>query len=133
MLDELAPLHALIDPAYPDNQKQIAESLFSQLVQDHQVPDVAMPPERVTELAFLALRQSDRLSNDFGGEALYIGKGVAYRASKRDREMYALYQNGVTVKALAHKFGLTVVWVRQICNALTAIEREQRQGKLELV
>lgn len=137
MLDELAPLHAQIDPAYPDNLRQIAEVLFAQLVVDAPVflaqnPGEALPPQRLNELAFLALRLSDRVSHEMGGEAIYIGKGVAYRATLRDREMYALYQNGATVKALAHQFGVSVNWVRRVCNAMTAVEREQRQGKLEL-
>lgn len=132
MADELAPLHAQIDANYPENLKQIAEVLYGQLVRHAQVPDEGMPAARREELAFLALRLSDCLSDEFGGEALYIGKGLAYRASLRDREMYAQYQNGATVKALARKYSLTEVWVRKVCNALTAIERAERQGRLEL-
>lgn len=133
MLDELAPLHQQMDAAYPENLKQIASVLYAQLVEDAQVPDVAMPEARKSELAFAALRLSNRLSAEVGGEALYIAKSVSYLASLRDREMYKLYQGGATVQHLAKKYSLSVMRVRQICNDLTAIERAERQGKLELV
>ena len=130
----LAPLHALLADAYPDTLRTFAETLYTQLVEDDpRAPGVPTAPERLGALALLALRQAERLSADVGGIAWYIPKGISYRASRRDLQMYEAYKAGKTLRALAQEHGLTVERLRQICAALLAQERAERQGKLELV
>jgi Mor family transcriptional regulator len=130
----LAPLHARLDEAYPETLRQFAEVLYAQLVEDDPRP-AGQPtaPERLDALALLALRQAGRLSADMGGISWYMPKGIYYHASRRDQQMYEAYKGGKTYRALAQEYSLTVERIRQICAALLAQERAQRQGKLELV
>ncbi|MEO8121679.1 MAG: hypothetical protein ABI606_20440, partial [Rhodoferax sp.] len=58
-LSQLTALHALLDADYPANLRTVAEWLFVQLVEDDNQPST---PERQSELALLALRQTERLS-----------------------------------------------------------------------
>jgi Mor family transcriptional regulator len=117
----LAPVHALLDPAYPDNLRMVAELLYVQLVED----------EGIADMALLALRQTERLCAELGGMNFYMNKGLRYRASLRDREMFARF-NGRNYDELARAYGLTPMRVRQIIAAMLAEETARRQGKLDL-
>ena len=123
----LAPLHALLDPAYPPNLRGIAEILFAQITEDS-----ARPGEPPITPALLALRLTERLSSELGGQHLYIGKGVSFHATLRDREMYARYTGNNTAE-LARRYSISQMRVRQIVGAMTADETARRQGRLELV
>ncbi|MCM2340430.1 Mor transcription activator family protein [Rhodoferax sp.] len=127
----LTPLHALLDPAYPENLRMVAEWLFVQLAED-ETTDTPMAPARLAALALLALRQTERLSAEIGGMNFYLNKGVRYRASLRDRDMFARF-NGRNYDELARAYGLTPMRVRQIIGAMMADELGRRQGKLDLV
>lgn len=129
--DQFAPLHALVDQAYPDNLRMVAEWLFVQLVEDVPVAELPVSETRLSELALLALRQTERLSAELGGMNFYLNKGVRYRASLRDREMFEKF-NGRNYDELAHDYGLTQMRVRQIISAMMADEIGRRQGKLDL-
>lgn len=129
--NQQAPLHALLDPAYPENLRMVAEWLFVQLVEDEEIVEIPMNEARLTALALLALRQTERLSAEIGGMNFYLNKGVRYRASLRDREMFAKF-NGRNYDELARAYGLTPMRVRQIIGAMLADEVSRRQGKLDL-
>lgn len=127
-LKQLLPLHALLDSAYPDTLRTIAEWLFVQSVED----DEAEPtPERLTRLAFLALRQTERLSREEGGRNFYLGRGMRYRESVRDRKMYEQF-NGRNYDELARIYYLTPARVRQIMDAMHADDLGRRQGRLDI-
>ena len=130
--EDLAALHALLDPAYPDNLRTIAEWLFVQLVEDWDLLGVKLDAERQTNLALVALRQTERLSTEEGGNALYLNKGVSYRASLRDRDMFERF-NGNNYEQLAKQHRISTMRVRQIMGAMLASEKARRQGKLDLV
>lgn len=130
--EELAPLHALLDPAYPDNLRTIAEWMFLQLVEDADMLELPASPERLGRVALVALRQAERLSTEEGGNALYLNKGISYRATVRDREMYARF-TGHNYDELARAYRISTMRVRQILGAMVLIERASRQGKLDLV
>jgi Mor family transcriptional regulator len=117
----LAPLHALLDPAYPDNLRMVAEWLYVQLVEDDGLVDPAL----------LALRQTERLSTELGGMNIYMNKGLRYRASLRDRQMFELF-NGRNYDELARSNHLSPMRVRQIIGAMMADETARRQGRLDL-
>ncbi len=131
-LAQLAPLHALLDPAYPENLRMVAEWLFIQLVEDEEIVEIPMSAERLTALALLALRQTERLSAEIGGMNFYLNKGVRYRASLRDREMFERF-NGQNYDELARTHSLTPMRVRQIIGSMMADEVARRQGRLDLV
>lgn len=130
MLDiaQLAPLHQQLDAGYPENLRTVAEWLFVQLVEDE---EVAPTPERLHKLATLALRQTERLSAEEGGRNFYLGKGLRYRASLRDREMYERF-NGRNYIDLAREYHLTPTRVRQIMDAMHQDDISRRQGRLIL-
>ncbi|RKR66300.1 Mor family transcriptional regulator [Acidovorax sp. 94] len=130
MLDaaQLAPLHQQLDAGYPENLRTVAEWLFVQLVEDE---EVAPTPERQHKLATLALRQTERLSAEEGGRNFYLGKGLRYRASLRDREMYERF-NGRNYNELAREYHLTPTRVRQIMDAMHQDDISRRQGRLIL-
>jgi len=127
----LAILHAQLDDAYPDNLRMVAEWLYVQLVEDDQVADTPMEPARLQALALLALRQTERLSAELGGMNFYLAKGMRYRASVRDREMFGRF-TGRNYDELARAYSLTPMRVRQIIAAMMAEEIARRQGKLDL-
>lgn len=124
----LEPLHALLDAAYPENLQLIAEWLYVQAAEDE---EPAPTPQRLEQLALLALRQTERISTELGGAALYLNKGVRYRATLRDREMFDRF-TGHNYDELARHYGLTSTRVRQILKAMLLDERARRQGRLDL-
>lgn len=127
-LKQLQPLHALLDSAYPESLRTIAEWLFVQLVEDEETePDA----ERLARLAFLALRQTERLSREAGGCNVYLSRGMRYRESVRDRKMYAQF-NGRNYVELAKAYYLTPTRVRQIMDAMHGDDLARRQGRLDI-
>lgn len=126
-LEDLAELHRLLDPDYPDNLRTIAEWLFVQAVEDEEpAPDAA----RKGQLALLALRQTERLSAEEGGRNVYLGKAICYRATVRDREMYAKWIAGASYDELARERGITPMRVRQIMAEMKKDDLARRQGRL---
>lgn len=130
-MGELAPLHAQMDPAYPQALREIAEVLYVQLVEDEPAAQSPAGPERLAQLAFQALRLTERLSAEFAGHTRYFSKGVSYRASVRDRQMYAQF-NGRNYDELARTHHISPMRVRQIMGAMLADDLALRQGQLAL-
>lgn len=130
-LELLAPLHAQIDPAYPENLRMVAEWLYVQLVEDLQSPELPLAPPWLERLALLALRQTERLCAEMGGVNFYLNKAVSYRATLRDRQLYERF-NGRNLEELARHYRLTPTRVRQILRAMREADIARRQGRLDL-
>jgi Mor family transcriptional regulator len=127
-LRQLQPLHALLDSAYPEALRTIAEWLFIQLVEDEEAESA---PERLGQLAVTALRQTERLSREEGGRNFYLGRGMRYRETVRDRKMYEQF-NGRNYDELARSYYLTPTRVRQIVDLMHADDLARRQGRLDI-
>lgn len=127
--EDLAALHRLLDPDYPDGLRTIAEWLYIQAVEDE---EPAPNAERKGQLALLALRQTERLSVEEGGVHIYLNKGISYRATVRDRDMYAQYLAGKSYDELAKLHHVSPMRIRQIVGAMLLLDRASRQGKLDL-
>lgn len=126
---DLAPLEALFSPSYPQALRDLATSLFMELLE--RAAQQPHHPGRAQRLAGLAIALADRLSTDFGGNNMYIHKAVVHRLTQRNRAMYALYDNKRwTYKTLGQKYGLTEVQVRNIIQACLEEEVSRRQGRL---
>jgi len=123
---DLAPLEAVMDPAYPDRLREIAEHLFLQLLEEE---DAAPDPARAHQMAQIALRQTERLSINLGGGNFYMHKGVSFRLTPRNREMCARF-TGNNYDALALAYGLSDMRVRQIVNAWQVERFMHRQETL---
>ena len=127
-LKQLQPLHALLDSAYPEALRTIVEWLFIQLVEDE---ETAPTIERQGQLALTALRQTERLSREEGGRNFYLGRGIRYRETVRDRKMYKQF-NGRNYDELARAYYLTPTRVRQIVDLMHADDLARRQGQLDI-
>ena len=126
---DLAPLEALFAASYPQALRDMATSMFMELLERsvHLTPH----PGRAHRLARLALALANRLSRDFGGSNDYIHKAVSHHLTQRNREMYLLHDNKRwTYQTLGRKYGLTDVQVRNIIQACIEEEIERRQGRL---
>jgi len=131
---DLAPLHAVLDVAYPERLREIAEQLFLQLMADdaqHEQHAEPITAGRAQSLALTALRQVDRLCAALGGGGFYLPKGIGFRLSVRDREMCAKF-NGRNLHQLAIDYRLSDMRVRQIVDAWQLERFTQRQTSLPL-
>lgn len=127
---DLAPLAAVLDPAYPERLREMAECLYLQLLEEDNLLVVEEDgTERRHQLALVALRQTDRLSQDLGGGNFYMHKATSYRLTQRDREMCQRF-NGRNYSALAREYELSEMRVRQIVDAWQKEEFARRQGGL---
>lgn len=126
---DLAPLEALFAPTYPQTLRDLATSIFMELLE--RSAHLPLHPGHATRLAQLALALVNRLSRDFGGNGLYIHKAVTHHLTQRNWEMYALYDNKRwTYQTLGIKYGLSEVQVRNIITACIEEETKARQGRL---
>ena len=124
--EDLAPLEAVMDEAYPARLREVAEHLFLQLVdEEEQAPD----PARAQQLAEIAMRQTERLSLELGGGNFYMHKGVSFRLTPRNREMCAKF-TGNNYDVLALQYNLSDMRVRQIIGEWQLEQFTRRQGTL---
>lgn len=120
-VDDLAPLLAIIDPAYPENLARIAECLF--LVLRDRLPGDAADHAR------LALDQAELVRAELGGSQLYLAKGQGFDLGLRDRQILAKF-NGRNHRQLAHEHGVTERYIYDIVARRHREDFERRQGKL---
>lgn len=126
---DLMPLEALFEASYPQALRDLASSIFMELLE--RSAHLPLHPARAHRLAQLAMALTGRLSRDFGGNNLYIHKAVLHQLTQRNREMYALHDNKRwTYKTLGQKYGLTETQVRNIIQACIEEEMARRQGRL---
>lgn len=126
---DLKPLETLFAPAYPQTLRDLATSMYLELME--RAAGLPVHPGRAPRLAQLAMALTNRISRDFGGNGLYIHKAVSFHLTQRNWEMFALYDNQRwTYKTLGLKYGLSEVQVRNIVQACLDEEVARRQGKL---
>lgn len=121
---DLAPLTALLDPSYPERLREIAEALYTVMIQDEKLQKLGRP-----HLAELAMEQTEYLSQTFGGANFYWHKGTGHRLNQRDREMCARF-NGHNYLELARDYHRSEMRVRQIVDSWQRAEFARRQGGL---
>lgn len=110
--------------AYPEVLQTIAVELCVQLSAHALLK--ALTEEDVARIAFKA---TEALRSTHGGMSIYIGKGVCYESSLRDREVYELF-NGSNYDDLARRYKLTPMRIRQIIQVCREEDRRRRQGNL---
>ena len=69
------------------------------------------------------------MATTWGGQSVYIPKGVSISISKRHLEIYADF-NGNNHAELSKKFGFSMPWIYRIVRLMRAEELARRQGKL---
>lgn len=118
---DLAPLDALIDPAYPEVWREVAVCLFVRLIRAGQLaPEAAAP---------LALDLAEGLRTEIGGSQPYLPKGAHYEITQRDREIYAKFR-GTNHHALAREYNLTPRQIYSIVERVGNAEFARRQAVL---
>ncbi len=122
--EDLAPITALLHPAYPERLREMAEILYLQLIDEALIESHG--EEAKLRLAEVALAQTNRLSNTIGGRGFYMHKGTSFRLSPRNEQMCREFRGDYTV--LARKYKLTDQQVRNIIDNWQEQEFAKRQG-----
>jgi Mor family transcriptional regulator len=73
----------------------------------------------------IGLAAADLVRQSYGGEQLYVPKGLALIIGPRDREIYGKF-NGANCFALSKEYGVTE---RQIYNIIARIRAEEFRSK----
>ncbi len=125
--NDVEPLNRQLDVGYPERLREIATSLYAELLERVELVDALGRPA----LADLAIAQTERLSADFGGHTMYMHKGVSYRLTPRNQQMCAEFR-GDNYAELADRYELTEMRVRQIVDSWRREQFLARQGSLDL-
>lgn len=123
---DLAPLEVLFDATYPPTLRDLATSLFMQLLETFAA--LAPDPLRGAALARLALEQADRISIDHGGCNLYIPMATSFKLTPRNIKMCQEFRGDY--KALARKYKMSEQQVRNIVDSWQRDQFLKRQGRL---
>ena len=72
------------------------------------------------------------ISQEYAGRNLYIPLSTLFKASQRDRSIWAEYSaaGGRNLDDLVQKHGLSHVHIRRICKRMRELERQERQQQL---
>lgn len=79
--------------------------------------------------AEIAIGTTDSVGREFGGSQIYVPRGVSYRLSQRDAEIFRKFK-GDNYAQLAREYQLTEVRVRSIIKDCLEFERLVKQGNL---
>lgn len=79
----------------------------------------------------VARELADLISEDWGGQQLYIPKGISIKAAERGLEMYRRW-DGTThhLAELAKEYGYSIQWAYRVIKAARKEEIAKRQGDL---
>ena len=106
--------------AYPELLADLADQTALQLVErgiDRQI---------AVDIGFAV---AERIREHWGGQPIYLPKGVQYEFDKRDIEVFERF-NGRNHSALAREYNLTVMRIYQIVKRVRAEMVKQRQSAL---
>lgn len=125
--EQLAPLEALMAPAWSDTWRDLATSHYITLLSAPDA-DAATP----ASLATLAVALTMGLAQDLGGTQPYIPVGADMMSSARTRRVIELLSSGLPYKDVADACGITASRVRNIERAWRREQMALRQGELQL-
>jgi len=130
---EAQVLEATLPAGLTEQMREVALCLFEALALQDGRAGSKHPCDdwraALVQLAQQALAQLQHLAAQLGGSAIYLAKGVAVHLSARDRAMCAEFR-GNNYFALARKYDLTEMRVRQIVGAWQQERYLARQGQL---
>ncbi len=124
---QVAPLEALMTPAWSDTWRELATSQYLTLLSAPGSGAVA-----VESLAQLAVALTMGLAQDLGGTQPYIPVGADVMSSTRTRRVIELLNQGVPYKEVADATGITTSRVRNIERAWRQEQMAARQSVLPL-
>ena len=114
----MRPEHMMSFPEeYPELLEQIGQVIYNRLV-NHD-----MASGQATSLTF---EITEAIRTEIGGVQQYIPRGLSYELSQRDQKIWNEF-NGSNYQALAHKYNLTEMQVRNIVKRARQREMAARQ------
>jgi len=105
---------------YPEVLTDLADQIALKLAES------GIKPDKAADIGFAA---AEHIREHWGGQPIYLPKGVQYDFSKRDLEIFDRF-NGHNHVALAKEYNLTVMRIYQITKAVRAELMKKRQGAL---
>lgn len=72
---------------------------------------------------------AEQVRENWGGQTVYINKGIEYDLTARDLEIYAHY-NGRNRHEICQRYGISQAWLYKIVKAVRAREVAKRQSDL---
>lgn len=108
------------DQEYPEILADLAEQIARSLVSRGMATDIA---------ADLGRESAEHIRRHWGGQLVYISKGVAFILSKRDMEIWEKW-NGRNTLELCREYEITLQRLYQILNARREREVKKRQVRL---
>lgn len=105
---------------YPELLEQIGQVIFKRLREC----DIAH--ESATSMT---INITEAIRNEIGGVQQYIPRGLSYDLSQRDEKIWQEFV-GDNYQALAYKYGLTEMQVRNIVKRARLRDQATRQGSL---
>lgn len=105
---------------YPELLEQIGQALFRKLISFHLEQQLAQT---------WAFHLTEAIRTEIGGIQQYIPRGLSYELSQRDAQIWREF-SGDNYQALAHKYKLTEVQVRNIVKRARLRDTHARQISL---
>lgn len=125
--EQLAPLDALMTPAWPDTWRDLATSHYITLLS---APGNESEP--AGSLARMAVALTMGIAQDLGGTQPYIPVGADMMNSARTRRVIEMLGQRLPYKEVADACGITASRVRNIERAWRREQIALRQGTLPL-
>lgn len=110
----------MAEATYPELLQDLADQIGLKLV------ELGITPEKAADIGFAS---AEHMREHWGGQPIYLPKGVQYDFSRRDLEVFEKF-NGHNHAALAREYNLTVMRIYQIVKAVRAELVKKRQGAL---
>lgn len=110
----------------------MAESTYPELLRDLadqvavKIAELGVDNEKCADIGFAV---AEHIREHWGGQPIYLPKGVQYDFSRRDLEVFEQF-NGHNHAELAREYNLTVMRIYQIIKAVRAELVKKRQGAL---
>lgn len=105
------------DPDYPELLADAARHLEQVFI------ELGLSPE---QSEFAAREAAEAIRLNWGGQTLYLTKGVSYQATQRDCEIWRKFR-GNNAPELAKEFRLSTRMVLYIVKRMRELERSRRQ------
>lgn len=110
----------MAEVTYPELLQDLADQIGLKLV------ELGVDTEKCADIGFAV---AEHIREHWGGQPIYLPKGVFYDFSRRHLEIFEKF-NGHNHAELAREYNLTVMRIYQVVKAVRAELVKKRQGAL---
>lgn len=110
----------MTEATYPELLQDLADQIGLKLV------ELGVNPEKAAEIGFAS---AEHVREHWGGQLLYLPKGMQYEFSRRDIEIFDKF-NGRNHASLAREYNVSIMRIYQIVKAIRAELIKKRQSSL---